>query len=52
MRPPMPHACLIVTDVQNDFMPDGALPVPGGDEVVEPINALGVRRTQSLALKG
>ena len=31
---------LIVVDVQNDFMPDGALPVPGGDEVIAPINAL------------
>jgi nicotinamidase/pyrazinamidase len=31
---------LIVTDVQNDFCPGGALAVPGGDEVVAPINAL------------
>jgi nicotinamidase/pyrazinamidase len=31
---------LIVIDVQNDFCPGGALAVPGGDEVVEPINAL------------
>ncbi|EIE49851.1 nicotinamidase [Citreicella sp. 357] len=33
------HA-LIVIDVQNDFCPGGALAVAGGDEVVEPINAL------------
>ncbi|NDV98978.1 bifunctional nicotinamidase/pyrazinamidase [Salipiger sp. PrR002] len=33
------HA-LIVIDVQNDFCPGGALAVPGGDEIVEPINAL------------
>ncbi|KPD13354.1 bifunctional nicotinamidase/pyrazinamidase [Phaeobacter sp. 11ANDIMAR09] len=31
---------LIVIDVQNDFCPGGALAVPGGDEVVAPINAL------------
>jgi nicotinamidase/pyrazinamidase len=31
---------LIVVDVQNDFCPGGALAVPGGDEVVEPINRL------------
>lgn len=29
---------LIVVDVQNDFMPDGALPVPGGYEVIPVIN--------------
>ena len=31
---------LIVVDVQNDFLPGGALAVPGGDEVVPVINAL------------
>jgi nicotinamidase/pyrazinamidase len=31
---------LIVVDVQNDFCPRGALAVPRGDEVVEPIAAL------------
>ncbi|AJP57755.1 nicotinamidase [Pandoraea vervacti] len=31
---------LLVIDVQNDFMPGGALAVPHGDEVVGPINAL------------
>ena len=34
----MTHA-LIVIDVQNDFCPGGALAVPGGDEIVAPINA-------------
>jgi nicotinamidase/pyrazinamidase len=29
---------LLVVDVQNDFCPGGALAVPGGDEVVAPIN--------------
>jgi len=31
---------LIVVDVQNDFCPNGALAVPGGDEVVPLINRL------------
>ena len=34
---------LIVVDVQNDFCPGGRLAVPGGDEVVRPINALAAR---------
>ena len=29
---------LIVVDVQRDFMPGGALPVPEGDRVVPPLN--------------
>jgi nicotinamidase/pyrazinamidase len=35
--------CLIVVDVQNDFVPGGALAVPRGDEVVPLINRLGER---------
>ena len=31
---------LMVIDVQNDFCPGGALPVPGGDQVVPAINRL------------
>jgi nicotinamidase-related amidase len=31
---------LIVVDVQRDFCPGGALAVPGGDEVVGPVNEL------------
>ena len=31
---------LILVDLQNDFMPGGALPVPAGDEVVPLANAL------------
>jgi nicotinamidase/pyrazinamidase len=34
---------LIVVDVQNDFCPGGALPVPHGDEVVGPVNQLAAR---------
>jgi len=36
----MKDAYLIVVDVQNDFLPGGALPVPQGDKVIEPINRL------------
>lgn len=36
---PKTHA-LIVIDVQNDFCPDGALAVAGGDDIVNGINAL------------
>lgn len=31
---------LIVIDMQNDFCPGGALAVAGGDEIVQPINAM------------
>lgn len=31
---------LIIVDVQNDFCPGGALAVPEGDAVIEPINRL------------
>jgi nicotinamidase/pyrazinamidase len=36
----MSQQALIVVDVQNDFCPGGALAVPHGDEVVEPLNEL------------
>jgi nicotinamidase/pyrazinamidase len=39
----MSDACLIVVDVQNDFIPGGALAVPNGDEVVPVINRLAAR---------
>jgi len=39
----MNDACLIVVDVQNDFMPGGALAVPRGDEVVPVINRVAER---------
>jgi nicotinamidase/pyrazinamidase len=31
---------LLIIDVQNDFLPGGALAVRDGDQVIEPINAL------------
>ena len=34
---------LLVVDVQNDFMPGGALAVPAGDEIVPVVNALARR---------
>ena len=34
---------LVVVDVQYDFLPGGNLAVAGGDEIIEPINALARR---------
>jgi nicotinamidase/pyrazinamidase len=39
----MNHSCLIVADIQYDFMPDGALAVPRGDEVVAVVNRVAGR---------
>lgn len=33
-------AALVIVDVQNDFVPGGALAVPEGDAVIEPLNRL------------
>jgi nicotinamidase/pyrazinamidase len=38
-----PDSCLLVVDLQYDFLPDGALAVAGGDEVVPLANRLGAR---------
>lgn len=32
--------CLILVDIQPDFLPGGALPVPDGDLIVEPVRTL------------
>jgi len=37
------HDALLVVDLQNDFVPGGALAVPGGDEVVPVANAVARR---------
>ena len=29
---------LILVDIQKDFLPGGALPVPDGDKIIEPAN--------------
>ena len=42
------YDALIVVDVQNDFLPGGALPVPEGGEVIEPLN----QYIEFFALKG
>lgn len=34
-----PHDALIIVDLQNDFLPGGALGVPDGDAVIAPLNA-------------
>ena len=39
----MSGTCLVVVDLQNDFMPGGALAVPRGDEVVPLVNRLAAR---------
>lgn len=31
---------LLIVDIQNDFLPGGALAVPAGDEIIELVNAL------------
>lgn len=35
-----PGDALSVTDVQNDFLPDGALGVPAGDKIIPPLNRI------------
>lgn len=39
MLAPEPRDALVIVDVQNDFLPGGALAVPRGDEVIAPLNA-------------
>ena len=40
---PRSQDALIVVDVQYDFLPGGGLAVAGGDEIIEPVNALAKR---------
>jgi nicotinamidase/pyrazinamidase len=37
----MGHSALLLVDVQNDFCPGGALPVPTGDRVIPVLNTIG-----------
>ncbi|HET7261889.1 MAG TPA: bifunctional nicotinamidase/pyrazinamidase [Casimicrobiaceae bacterium] len=37
------RAMLVVVDIQNDFLPGGALAVPGGDAVVPVVNRVAAR---------
>jgi len=36
----MKKRALIIVDIQNDFCPNGALPVPNGDEVIPVVNSI------------
>lgn len=36
-------SALIVVDMQNDFLPDGALAVPEGDQIIDGVNALSLK---------
>jgi len=36
---PQPGDALLIVDLQNDFLPGGALAVPNGDAVIAPLNA-------------
>ena len=36
----MSRKLLLIVDMQNDFMPSGALPVPESDQLITPIHML------------
>jgi nicotinamidase/pyrazinamidase len=40
---PSEHDVLLVVDLQNDFLPGGALAVPGGDAIIPIVNRLAPR---------
>jgi nicotinamidase/pyrazinamidase len=40
--------CLLIIDIQNDFLPGGRLPVPEGEQVIEPLNEYIAAFTTSL----
>ncbi len=44
-----PGDALLIVDVQNDFLPGGALPVPRGDEIIAPLNEY-IRRFRQAGL--
>jgi nicotinamidase/pyrazinamidase len=44
-------SALIIVDMQNDFMPIGALPVPGADKIVPTVNVLSEKFPLVLASK-
>jgi len=51
MTAPFMKGVLIIVDLQNDFLPGGALPVPHGDEVIRVANELQKRFELVLATK-
>ena len=42
---------LLVQDVQNDFMKDGAMPVAGAEAVLEPISKIAATFSRVIALR-
>ncbi len=44
MEETLKGSALILVDIQNDFLPGGALPVPRGDEILEGVSKLLERR--------
>jgi nicotinamidase/pyrazinamidase len=44
-----PTDALLITDIQNDFLPGGALPVEGGDEIIPVLNEYARRFEDSKA---
>ncbi len=52
MKPLSKHAirstdALVVVDVQNDFLPGGALAVPEGDQIIAPLNRIAAAFAQA-----
>ena len=43
MITPTAGDALVVVDIQYDFLPGGSLAVAGGDDIIEPVNALATR---------
>ncbi|QDH16285.1 nicotinamidase [Swingsia samuiensis] len=43
------HTALIIVDVQNDFLPGGALAVPSGNDIIKPINELSQKSFKLIA---
>ncbi|MBE0558696.1 MAG: hypothetical protein IH628_15835 [Proteobacteria bacterium] len=41
--------CLIITDIQNDFCPGGALAVADGDRIIAAVNAISPRFDKRVA---
>src|SRR5688572_3713281 len=44
-----PHSVLVIADVQNDFVPGGALSVPDGHNIIPSVNRLS-RRFENVVL--
>ena len=44
------RSALVLVDIQYDFLPGGALPVPAGDRILEPVRALLERGEFALAV--